>query len=674
MKCTRPACPKTVHKVCALELSNLVKTVDDKSLTEGFCSLECIKRHFSDKAADENLERDARQKYIEASHAVDRVVIPPAAAQAPWSTRVSTDATEGSVSAQRGSKDSGRKRARTTSVGDSQGGRGVPPPTAARTETPSADDRRPELTVDLGTKNTVTDDLRQEGPADVRAAKKTRIDDRGTEQPTVVCITENTDTHDRSTKELGVEVSVKRTKTGDVRQEERGVGNQPRREDTDGALSVVPGAGQQVDDAGVKATTEDADEEEDAVLNAAEFLPYKFANCPLLRPLVAPQSNLRTVEGHKRLAYGQLPDFVDHLLGDTRSSKFANVLPCYRRLLKSAVAYTTNADPRRFDKRPPPELCSRPFLMERVDELLSCFAEDALGPAFVVIGGGGVEDRAYESWLRGDAEPALALVEGTEEGEGTEELVDADPPTLYTLVGNHSTHAQVLKGQQTTSVSQNLKMRRPAFLFFRRQMGDDHLRFLARQENQLSQERAGTVSSYLGHTDPKNVIPFIRRHWEELGNPPRQPGAQTKPKQEALRNPNTPQERWWAFYTRLPLVLEVPPTAEGTGEQSKEPSKGKKQDHKVRGQKKANDAVLSYLCSLCPHHSLVCGMLLGSLWDLAFELLEKLLTFQCADACRVHAAGEQSEKEENYRHGALPGRPQHRGYGRGRVPTVVESL
>ena len=145
-----------------------------------------------------------------------------------------------------------------------------------------------------------------------------------------------------------------------------------------------------------------------------------------------------------------------------------------------------------------------------------------LQPAFLVIDNEGTEaemvaaEVAFECWRAGDPEPALELVEySPDEERGPEE--GRDRARVFTLVGNHSTEAQV----RLLRAKRPVQPYREAYVFFRSQLGDDHLRLLASTENVLATEDAKMVGDYDEYMSPTNMIPFLRDLWKSFGSPAR---------------------------------------------------------------------------------------------------------------------------------------------------------
>ena len=342
----------------------------------------------------------------------------------------------------------------------------------------------------------------------------------------------------------------KRQKVGEVAEDiaPRGSGRAGRKRKARGSESEEGGTGKEVGTA------------RKAVVEDDPLLGYNFESC--LRVTVdeslgeAPHG----MKDYRRLAYGGLRQHVRMVYGKSLASRARDVQGYFLNLLEGAAVYTSRADPRLYNRRPPIQLQARAFLEGHVQTFMANFKAANLQPAFLVIDNEGTEaevagaEFAFESWRAGDPEPALQLVEySPDEEPGTEQ--DRLTARVFTLVGNHSTEAQV----RLLRAKRPVQPYREAYVFFRSQLGDDHLRLLASTENVLATEDAKMVGDYDEYMSPTNMIPFLRDLWKSFGSPARQPSAQKKPPR--VETPLTERERWWEFQRLLQNVLESPADA-----------------------------------------------------------------------------------------------------------------
>ena len=295
----------------------------------------------------------------------------------------------------------------------------------------------------------------------------------------------------------------------------------------------------------------------EGVVEDDPLLGYNFERC--LRVTVDESHGFAPDEmrDYTRLAYGGLREHVRMVYGKSLASRARDVQGYFLNLLEGAAVYTSRADPRLYNRRPPIQLQARAFLEGHVQTFMANFKAANLQPAFLVIDNEGTEaemaaaEVAFESWRAGDPEPALELVEySPDEERGPEE--GRNRARVFTLVGNHSTEAQV----RLLRAKRPVQPYREAYVFFRSQLGDDHLRLLASTENVLATEDAKMVGDYDEYMSPTNMIPFLRDLWKSFGSPARQPSAQKKPPR--VETPLTERERWWEFQRLLQNVLESP--------------------------------------------------------------------------------------------------------------------
>lgn len=295
----------------------------------------------------------------------------------------------------------------------------------------------------------------------------------------------------------------------------------------------------------------------EGVVEDDPLLGYNFERC--LRVTVDESHGFAPDEmrDYTRLAYGGLREHVRMVYGKSLASRARDVQGYFLNLLEGAAVYTSRADPRLYNRRPPIQLQARAFLEGHVQTFMANFKAANLQPAFLVIDNEGTEaemaaaEVAFECWRAGDPEPALELVEySPDEERGPEE--GRNRARVFTLVGNHSTEAQV----RLLRAKRPVQPYREAYVFFRSQLGDDHLRLLASTENVLATEDAKMVGDYDEYMSPTNMIPFLRDLWKSFGSPARQPSAQKKPPR--VETPLTERERWWEFQRLLQNVLESP--------------------------------------------------------------------------------------------------------------------
>ena len=245
-----------------------------------------------------------------------------------------------------------------------------------------------------------------------------------------------------------------------------------------------------------------------------------------------PEDDVPYPLGVGRAAYGAL---VHHVRANVSINK-PSVDPLhqiwYRELMKRAAVFTSRAVVDVINHRQPLELQTRPYVEERVEELVRNFDHTLLGPAVVV-----VQDVFEESdvWDTQRVAAAVAVKASWEDGRArdlfaaVEDAEGAPSVHAYTLVGNHSTVACSRSG--TT-------FRRPAYVFFRSALQDDDFRFISRTENELSRAGASTTAMYDEYRRPLRLVPFLRSLWERHGRPRLKGGPDQQRYNDYIRNVN----------------------------------------------------------------------------------------------------------------------------------------
>lgn len=247
--------------------------------------------------------------------------------------------------------------------------------------------------------------------------------------------------------------------------------------------------------------------------------------------------------GTLRLSYDQVATFVHARFGSRaakdRKEAIRNLL--FEKLLGMAAVYTDQGNPLCFNRRPSYEskLLQRVNVPARVEALTTNFDSNALTPAVVIFD---PADEQYlkdvrRSWKNGDPNTLLRAVEEYEEGS---------EPDFFTIVGNHSSQAHVKRWQQDNTT----QLKRGVFVFFKGQISEDDFRYISRTEN-MAVQRIATTTAYKGHTEPLNVIPFIREYWLQYKSPPR-------PEATRKKNMSSKEQDYKDFQTLLHAVLEHP--------------------------------------------------------------------------------------------------------------------
>jgi hypothetical protein len=239
-----------------------------------------------------------------------------------------------------------------------------------------------------------------------------------------------------------------------------------------------------------------------------------------------------------RAAYGALVEHVRENVSINKPTVDPVHQVWFRELMKRAACYTSWAAVDIFNNRQPLELQTRPYVEERVEELVRNFDQGVLTPAVVVIQDAYQEGR--QEWNDDDIAAAMAIKKKWVDGraralfravEGTE---GAPRVHAFTLVGNHSTEACSRLGVN----------RRSAYVFFRSALNDDDFMFISRAENDMTRAAAATTALYTDYRRPLRLVPFLRAVWARHGRP-------------QFRGYN--QERYNAYLRNLTAVLEHEP-------------------------------------------------------------------------------------------------------------------
>ena len=185
----------------------------------------------------------------------------------------------------------------------------------------------------------------------------------------------------------------------------------------------------------------------------------------------------------------------------------------FRELMKRAAGFTSWAAVNVINNRQPIELQTRPYVEDRVEELVRNFDHTLLGTAVVI-----VQDVLEEEPCDWDKDTVSAACEIRRAWQGgkahdllaaIEDVAGAPEVHAYTVVGNHSTEACSKAGVQ----------RREAYIFFRSALTDDDFRFLSRTDNELARAGASTTALYDEYKRPLRLVPFLRALWERHGRP-----------------------------------------------------------------------------------------------------------------------------------------------------------
>ena len=86
-----------------------------------------------------------------------------------------------------------------------------------------------------------------------------------------------------------------------------------------------------------------------------------------------------------------------------------------------------------------------------------------------------------------------------------------------TVIGNHSTAALVGMCEADGGPA-----KRATYFYFSSCEDSQDLTFISKFENEFAIGQAGYIAGYKAHTEPLNVVPFIRQIWEAHGEPARQ--------------------------------------------------------------------------------------------------------------------------------------------------------
>ena len=123
----------------------------------------------------------------------------------------------------------------------------------------------------------------------------------------------------------------------------------------------------------------------EGVVEDDPLLGYNFERC--LRVTVDESHGFAPDEmrDYTRLAYGGLREHVRMVYGKSLASRARDVQGYFLNLLEGAAVYTSRADPRLYNRRPPIQLQARAFLEGHVQTFMANFKAANLQPTFLVI-------------------------------------------------------------------------------------------------------------------------------------------------------------------------------------------------------------------------------------------------------------------------------------------------